>query len=172
MTRVRMRVGSNARAYLGMPPANTNAEDIDMKYSALPSLLLAGTLAVSVAACDREPRRTAPPANDPSAPPAAREPGPDAAERARETGRDAGAAVGTAGQVAAGAAETFDVKAALMRDDGVDASSINVDTDGVKKVVVLKGTVTTAAQRTRAEQIASREAKGYSIDNQLVVRAR
>ena len=59
-----------------------------------------------------------------------------------------------------------------MRDDGVDASSINVDTDGVKKVVVLKGTVTTAAQRTRAEQIASREAKGYSIDNQLVVRAR
>ena len=118
------------------------------------------------------PRRTAPPANDPSAPPAAREPGPDAAERARETGRDAGAAVGTAGQVAAGAAETFDVKAALMRDDGVDASSINVDTDGVKKVVVLKGTVTTAAQRTRAEQIASREAKGYSIDNQLVVRAR
>jgi BON domain len=143
-----------------------------MKYSALPSLLLAGTLAVSVAACDREPRRTAPPANDPSAPPAAREPGRDAAEPAREAGRDVGAAVGTAGQVAAGAAETFDVKAALMRDDGVDASSINVDTDGVKKVVVLKGTVATAAQRTRAEQIAAREAKGYSIDNQLVVRAR
>jgi osmotically-inducible protein OsmY len=59
-----------------------------------------------------------------------------------------------------------------MRDDGVDASDINVDTDGVKKVVVLKGSVTTAAQKNRAEQIATREAVGYRVDNQLVVRAR
>jgi osmotically-inducible protein OsmY len=47
-----------------------------------------------------------------------------------------------------------------------------VDTDGVKKVVVLKGSVPSAAQKNRAEQIAVREAKGYRVDNQLVVRAR
>lgn len=66
----------------------------------------------------------------------------------------------------------MDVKAALMRDDGVDASDINVDTDGARKVVVLKGSVTTDAQRTRAAQIAEREAAGYRVDNQLIVRAR
>ena len=64
------------------------------------------------------------------------------------------------------------VRVAEVLDDGVDASGINVDTDGVGKVVVLKGTVTSAAQRERAEQIAKREAPGYRVENQLMVRAK
>lgn len=103
---------------------------------------------------------------------AAREAGREARDEAREAGRDTGRAVGTAGSAAAGAVETVDVKSALMLDDGIDASSINVDTDGNRKLVVLKGTVRSAAEKTRAEQIAKREAEGYRVDNQLVVRAR
>jgi BON domain len=140
-----------------------------MKYSALPSLMLAGALAVGLAACDRDATRTSPPPADDRS----REtPGTATPGATREPARDASGAVGTAGQTAAGATETVDVKAALMLDDGVDASDVNVDTDGVKKVVVLKGSVPSAAQKNRAEQIAVREAKGYRVDNQLVVRAR
>jgi hypothetical protein len=148
-----------------------------MKNSALPSLLLAGALACGAAACERDARRTEPAADDragqaPSATDATRDAGRDAGAAAREAGRDTSGAVGTAGRGAAGAMETFDVKQALMRDDGVDAGDINVDTDGNRKVVVLKGTVSTLAQKNRAEQIATREAKGYRVDNQLVVKAR
>lgn len=140
-----------------------------MKYSALRSLVIAGTLAVGLAACSRDARTTQPPADDRprEAPPATATPG-----ATREPARDPSGAVGTAGKAAAGATETIDVKAALMMDDGVDASDINVDTDGVKKVVLLKGSVPSAAQKNRAEQIATREAQGYRVDNQLVVRAR
>lgn len=126
-----------------------------MKYSALPTLVFAGTLALGAVACERDSA----PAND-------------MRDAAREAGGAARDAAGAAGQAVAGATETLDVKAALMRDDGIDAGDINVDTDGAAKVVVLKGSVTTDAQRTRAEQIAMREAMGYRIDNQLVVRAR
>lgn len=71
-------------------------------------------------------------------------------------------------RVAAGA-ETADVKAALIADGAVDASSINVDTMAATKTVVLKGSVPTAEQKTAAEKIAMREAPGYKIDNQLSI---
>jgi hypothetical protein len=138
--------------------------------------MLVGALVCGAAACERDARRTEPSADrapqTPSATDATRDAGRDAAAAAKEAGRDVSGAVGTAGRSAAGAMETFDVKQALMRDDGVDASDINVDTDGNRKVVVLKGTVTTAAQKNRAEQIAAREAKGYRIDNQLLVKSK
>ncbi len=148
-----------------------------MRYPTFTSLMLAGALACGAAACQRDARRTEPTADErarqaPSATDATRDAGRDAGTAAREAGRDASGAVGTAGKSVAGAMETFDVKQALMRDDGVDASNINVDTDGNRKVVVLKGTVSTLAQKNRAEQIASREAKGYRIDNQLMVKSR
>lgn len=71
-------------------------------------------------------------------------------------------------KVAAGV-ETMDVKAALMKDGTVDASSINVDTMAATKTVVLKGSVPTAEQKAAAEKIAMREAPGYKINNQLTV---
>jgi len=70
----------------------------------------------------------------------------------------------------AGAANTVDVKAALIADDRVDTSNLNVDTDAKTNTVVLKGTVPTNEQKQIAEQVARERAKGYRIVNQLTVR--
>ena len=67
------------------------------------------------------------------------------------------------------AANTVDVKSALIADGRVDASNINVDTSASTKTVVLKGTVPNAQQRTTAEAIARDNADGYTINNQLTV---
>ena len=68
-----------------------------------------------------------------------------------------------------GAAETLDVKTALLADKTVDAGAIDVDTFQDKKVVVLRGSVPTQAQKTRAEQIARDNATGYTVENRLAV---
>ncbi len=86
----------------------------------------------------------------------------EAAADTREAARNAGSAVSAA-------AETIDVKTALMADRTVDASHINVDTMHETKTVVLKGSVKTATQRDEAARIAAAEAPGYRIDNQLTV---
>ncbi len=90
--------------------------------------------------------------------PAARE----AAAETKEAAREVGGAI-------AGAIETIDIKSALMADRTVDASHINVDTFHETKTVVLKGSVTTAAQRDEAARIAAAEAPSYRIDNQLTI---
>ncbi len=95
---------------------------------------------------------------------AAKAEGKDEAADAKRTAGEAGAAVDAA-------TETLDVKAALMADSTVDASDINVDTYHETKTVVLKGSVPTAAQKTEAGRIAAREAEGYKVDNQLMVKA-
>jgi hypothetical protein len=74
------------------------------------------------------------------------------------------------GDRAAAATETADVKLAISMDKTVDASDINVDTDAATKTVTLKGTVVSAEQRARAEAIAVREATGFRVVNQLVVK--
>ena len=91
---------------------------------------------------------------------------------AKDETADAKRAAGSAGAAIDAAAETLDVKAALMADTTVDAGDINVDTFKETKTVVLKGSVPTAAQKEQAGRIAGREAEGYKIDNQLVVKAR
>jgi osmotically-inducible protein OsmY len=96
---------------------------------------------------------------------AAKAEGRDEAADAKRTAGEAGAAVDAA-------TETLDVKSALMADSTVDASDINVDTFHETKTLVLKGSVPTAAQKAEAGRIAAREAEGYKIDNQLVVKAR
>ena len=63
-----------------------------------------------------------------------------------------------------------DVKLAISMDKTVDASDINVDTDAATKVVTLKGTVASAEQKARAEAIAVREAAGFKVVNDLVVK--
>jgi osmotically-inducible protein OsmY len=74
------------------------------------------------------------------------------------------------GDRASAATETADVKLAISMDKTVDASDINVDTDAATKVVTLKGTVASAEQKARAEAIAVREATGFRVVNQLVVK--
>jgi osmotically-inducible protein OsmY len=72
-------------------------------------------------------------------------------------------------QAVRGAAETVDVKTAIIADKTIDSGAIDVDTYQDKKVVVLRGTVPTEAQKQRAEQIAKDNAKGYTVENRLVV---
>ena len=68
-----------------------------------------------------------------------------------------------------GALETLDVKSAIIADKTIDAGAIDVDTFQDKKLVVLRGSVPTDAQKTRAEQIARDNATGYTIENRLAV---
>lgn len=68
-----------------------------------------------------------------------------------------------------GGLETLDVKSAIIADKTVDSGAIDVDTFQDKKVVVLRGSVPTAAQKAKAEQIARDNAKGYTVENRLAV---
>jgi osmotically-inducible protein OsmY len=88
------------------------------------------------------------------------------AERAADK---VGDAAGEVGDAVHGAKQTFDVKAALTADTSIDASHIDVDTNGDTRTVTLKGTVPTAAQKAGAERIAREKAEGYTIVNQLTV---
>ena len=68
-----------------------------------------------------------------------------------------------------GAAETVDVKTALIADKTIDAGAIDVDTYQDKKLVVLRGSVPTEEQKRKAGIIAQQNATSYKIDNQLAV---
>ena len=68
-----------------------------------------------------------------------------------------------------GALETVDVKSAIIADKTIDSGAIDVDTYQDRKLVVLRGSVPTEQQKQKAEMIARDNAKGYTIDNKLVV---
>lgn len=68
-----------------------------------------------------------------------------------------------------GGLETMDVKTAIIADKTIDSGAIDVDTYQDKKVVVLRGSVPTQEQKQKAEMIARDNAKGYTVDNRLVV---
>ena len=68
-----------------------------------------------------------------------------------------------------GAAETVDVKTAIIADKSIDSGAIDVDTYQDTKIVVLRGTVPTQEQKMKAEKIAKDNAKGYTVENRLVV---
>ena len=68
------------------------------------------------------------------------------------------------------AAQTMQIKTALIDADNLDANDINVDTDGATKTVTLKGHVPTAGQKAAAERIAKEKAPGYRVVNEIVIR--
>lgn len=68
------------------------------------------------------------------------------------------------------AAQTMQIKTALIDADNLDANDINVDTDGATKTVTLKGHVPTAGQKAAAERIAKEKAPGYRVVNLIVIR--
>ena len=125
-----------------------------MRRHAFP-FALAGALAFAGAACnEKRPEAADRPPATVDAPKPAEEP----------------AAKPDTGDRAAAATETADVKLALSMDKIVDASDINVDTDAATRTVTLKGSVVSAEQRTRAAAIAEREAEGFKVDNQLIIK--
>ena len=84
------------------------------------------------------------------------------AESASDATKDAAAATDAA-------ATTTSVKSALMADKAVDASKVDVDSDGVAKVVTLRGSVPNEGQRVTAERIARAKAEGYTVVNRLTI---
>ena len=68
------------------------------------------------------------------------------------------------------AAQTLQIKSALIDADGIDAGGIDVDTNADTKTVTLKGHVPTAAQKTAAERVAKEKAPEYRVVNNLEVR--
>jgi osmotically-inducible protein OsmY len=146
------------------------------------ALSLAGFVAIAASACDNTAAGAKKDAE--IAAEQAREAGDKAAAETADAARDAADATKRAGEKAAEATEaatedaaaataaaatTTSVKSALMADRRVDATRIDVDTNGASKVVTLKGSVPTAAQKTTAETIARDKAEGYTVVNQLVV---
>jgi hyperosmotically inducible periplasmic protein len=93
--------------------------------------------------------------------PVAKEVGEKVKEGARETGKAVDATK-----------QHLDVKAALLADKTVDASHIDVDTDKDAKILYLRGTVPTAAQKATAERIAKDKADGFIVRNELTVMAK
>ena len=96
-----------------------------------------------------------------------------ASEATKDAAHDAGAATKDATKKTTnamdGAAQTAQIKTALMEDKSVDASGINVDTNGTTKVVTLKGHVPNAAQKTAAARIAKSKAPDYTVVNNLTI---
>lgn len=96
------------------------------------------------------------------------------AEKAADVAEKAGEAIAdatrTATNATGSAVQTMDVKAALIADKRIDARGIDVDTDYATKMLVLKGHVPSAAQKTLAEEIAVAKAAGYHVRNELTVR--
>jgi osmotically-inducible protein OsmY len=103
---------------------------------------------------------------------AARELGREARRVADDLDRAASAAAKEFAARAAAAATGIDVKAALMSNPSVDGSRIDVETDHRSRTVKLHGAVGSDAERTVAEAVARREARGYRIVNDLAVRPR
>ena len=79
-------------------------------------------------------------------------------------------AAANAGNAMSGAAETGQVKTALLANTELDASNINVDTDEAKKTVTLKGTVPAESHKKLAGSIATEKATGYTVINELMIK--
>ncbi len=98
----------------------------------------------------------------------------DAARSARDAAakgaRIAAAAGADAAVTAAGVLRTGAVKAALLQDNTIDVSDVDVDTDQVSRRVTLKGRVRSAAVREKVIDLAREAAPGYTIDNELTIR--
>ena len=148
----------------------------------LVTLVFAGFALVATAACDNtaagakkdaeiaaeESKRAREKAAEATAD-AAREAS-DATKRAGEAVAESAAdATRDAAVATEAAATTTSVKSALMANKSVDASKIDVDTDSSAKVVTLRGSVKSDAQRASAERIARDKAEGYTVVNELKI---
>src|SRR5688572_29991736 len=68
------------------------------------------------------------------------------------------------------AAQTMQIKTALIDADNLDAGNIDVDTNASTNTVTLRGHVATASQKAAAERIAKEKAPDYRVVNSLVVK--
>ena len=101
--------------------------------------------------------------------PAAKEVKKDAKPVAKDVGEKIKEGAHKTGEALDATKQHLDVKAALLADKTVDASHIDIDTDKDAKILYLRGTVPTAAQKATAERIARDKADGFTVRNELTV---
>ena len=100
----------------------------------------------------------------------AREAG-NASERAGDRiGQETKDATRSVGGTLDAAAQTMQIKTALIDADDLNAGTIDVDTNADTKTVTLRGHVQTPAQKAAAERIAKEKAPEYRVVNNLEVR--
>jgi osmotically-inducible protein OsmY len=100
----------------------------------------------------------------------AREAG-NAAERAGDrVGQETRDATRSVGGTLDAAAQTMQIKTALIDADNLDAANIDVDTNATTKTVTLRGHVGSASQKAAAERIAKEKAPDYKVVNSLSVK--
>ena len=92
-------------------------------------------------------------------------------ETAQDVKREAKPAAKEVGETVDATKQHLDVKAALLADKSVDASHIDIDVNKDAKVLYLRGTVPSAAQKAAAERIARDKADGFVVRNELTVMA-
>jgi len=92
-------------------------------------------------------------------------------ETAQDVKREAKPAAKEVGEAVDATKQHLDVKAALLADKSVDASHIDIDVNKDAKVLYLRGTVPSAAQKAAAERIARDKADGFVVRNELTVMA-
>ena len=115
----------------------------------------------------------------------ARQEGREANAELRQEAREAGNAAERAGDRVAhetkdatrsvgatldAAAQTMQIKTALIDADNLDANNIDVDTNASTKTVTLRGHVPSASQKAAAERIAKEKAPDYKVVNNITVR--
>ena len=93
-------------------------------------------------------------------------------DAAKEVKHEAKPAAKEVGETVDATKQHLDVKAALLADKNVDASHIDIDVNKDTKVLYLRGTVPTAAQKAAAERIARDKADGFAVRNELTVMSR
>jgi hyperosmotically inducible protein len=101
--------------------------------------------------------------------PAAKDVKREAKPVAKEVGEKVKEGAEKTGEALDATKQHLDVKAALLADKTVDASHIDIDTDKKAKILYLRGTVPTAAQKAKAERIARDKADGFIVRNELTV---
>ena len=100
----------------------------------------------------------------------AREAG-NAAERAGDrVAEESKEATRTVGGTIDAAAQTMQIKTALIDADNLDANNIDVDTNASTKTVTLNGHVPSASQKVAAARIAKEKAPDYSVVNNIAIK--
>ena len=94
---------------------------------------------------------------------AAERAGDRAAAEAKDVTRSVGATLDAA-------AQTMQIKTALIDADNLDANNIDVDTNASTKTVTLRGHVPSASQKAAAERIAKEKAPDYRVVNNITIR--
>jgi len=92
-------------------------------------------------------------------------------DAAKDVKHEAKPAAKEVGEAVDATKQHLDVKAALLADKAVDASHIDIDVNKEAKILYLRGTVPTAAQKAAAERIARDKADGFVVRNELTVMA-